>query len=456
MLTPPGKAMQSKAMSRSRSVMRSIMAELQPLRGFRYNTQTVGDLADVITPPYDIISPLAQAGYYARNPYNVIRLELAQAEPGDDALNNVYTRAAATFSEWRLQDVLEQELTPGYYCYQQNFTYGGQNYRRTSLLARVRIEPWEARVVLPHENTLAKAREDRLQLLRACNANFSPILSLYDDPQGRLRRLLSGYAENAPIRIRDDEGVEHRLSAITDAQQVALIQDFFAQRQLYIADGHHRYITALNYRDEIDAVRGPLPPESPVNFVLMALIDVEDPGMLVLPTHRLLTGLDQEQINRIEQLGGYFHVSQLASGNQQMLQAQLAQAGEQQPALLFLQPDRALLLTPNEAGLSEMQASGHTPAWNELGVALAQHLLLDKALGISADDVAGGRYVSYTHNDQQAFEAVQRGDVQVAVLLNSTPLRQVCAVAQADDRMPQKSTYIYPKLITGLVINPLW
>jgi uncharacterized protein (DUF1015 family) len=432
------------------------MAEVKPLRGLRYNTETIRDLASVITPPYDIITKEAQARYYARHPYNIIRLELGQEQPDDDTLDNVYTRAAATFSEWRLQGTLRQEAVPCYYLYQQTFSHAGQTYTRTSLLGRVRVEPWSARVVLPHENTLAKAREDRLRLLRACNANLSPIMSLYEDPQGRMRRLLNSYAATAEVHIVDEDGVEHRLHPITDAQQIALIQDFFSQRQLYIADGHHRYTTALNYLDEIRAQHSNLNPDDGVNFVLMALIDVDDPGMLVLPTHRLLSGLSSQMLDNLAHLERYFHVTRHAPGDQQTLLNNLAEAGQQQSSLLILTTDQALLLKLNVEGQKAMQASGHSDAWNELDVAIVQYLLLEQSLGISADDIAAGRYVSYTHNDQEAFQAVRSGKAQAVVMLNSTPLRQVCAVAQADDRMPQKSTYLYPKLITGLVINPLW
>lgn len=435
------------------------MAEVRPLRGLRYVREKVGDLAQVVTPPFDIISKEAQARYYARNPYNVIRLELTQEKPTDGTLDNVYTRAAATFAEWRLEEVLQQESTAAYYMYQQQFTYGGRSYTRTSLMARVRLEPWDARVILPHEHTLAKAKEDRLNLLRACSANFSPIMCMYDDPQSRIRRLLNSYAPNAEVQIVDEDKVEHRLQPITDQEQIGLIQNFFAQRQLYIADGHHRYTTALNYRDEIQRQRGRLDPEDGVNFVLMALIDLDDPGMLVLPTHRLLSGLSREALNKLssEQLGQYFTVQPLANGTSReaMLQ-QLELAGREQPALVIYRPEQSLLLRLNAAGEQRMAASGRTAAWNKLDVATAQMLVLEDLLGISAEDMAAGKYVRYTHDEAQLFQAVQSGEAQAALILNATPLRQVCDVAQADDRMPQKSTYIYPKLITGLVINPLW
>jgi len=436
------------------------MADVRPLRALRYASEKISDLAQVITPPYDVISPAAQAKYYERSPYNIIRLELGKEEPSDNTLNNVYTRAAATMAEWRLQGILQQDAAPGYYLYQQKFAYGGQHFTRTSLLARVRLEAWSSRVILPHENTLAKAKDDRLKLYRACSTNLSPIMSLYDDPQGRIRRLLNDYAENAAIQIVDEVGEEHLLQPITDGQQVALIQDFFAQRQLYIADGHHRYETGLAYRAEIQEQRGgTLHPEDAVNFTLMALIDVEDPGMLVLPTHRLLFGLSQQTLAELsaQRLAQHFSVQALEGVDTSVaLQNQLAQAGQQGTAFVVKSAGQTLLLQINEQGRQRMEQSGHTPAWNVLDVAVAQKLILEDVLGLHAEDMTAGTHVRYTHDSQQALQTVQSGEAQAVLFLNGTPLRQVCDVAQADDRMPQKSTYLYPKLITGLVMNPLW
>src|SRR5947208_10778448 len=180
------------------------MADVQPLRGIRYVGEKIGNLAQVVTPPYDVISEEAQARYYARSPYNVIRLELGREEAGDTTLNNRYTRAAATFAEWRIDGVLRQEAASCYYLYQQIFTHGGQSYTRTSLLARVRLEPWSARVVLPHEHTMAKPKDDRLKLLRACATNLSPLMSMYEDPQGRVRLLPKPHASKAHVQITDD------------------------------------------------------------------------------------------------------------------------------------------------------------------------------------------------------------------------------------------------------------
>jgi uncharacterized protein (DUF1015 family) len=284
-------------------------------------------------------------------------------------------------------------------------------------------------------------------------------MSMYEDPQGRIRRLLSSYAAQPEVQFIDEAGEEHRLQPITDAQQIALIQDFFAPRQLYIADGHHRYETALNYRAEILEQRKELHADDAVNFALMALIDVDDSGWLVLPTHRLLSGLDRAALDQLapEHIARYFTVQALDSsaGPSAILQ-RLAQAEQERPSFVLHMQGQTLLLGVNEQGRQHMQSSGHCEAWNELDVAMLQRLLLEALLEMNAADMAEGKYVSFTHEPERAFQAVQSGEAQAALLLSSTPLRQVCAVAQADDRMPQKSTYIYPKLITGLVMNPLW
>lgn len=434
------------------------MAEVKPLRGIRYAPALRQNSTQLITPPYDVISPQAQTAYYERHPYNMIRLELGKEQPNDNGLNNVYTRAASTYAEWRKNGILQQEVAPAYYLYQQRFNHGGQTFTRTSLLARVRLEPWEERVILRHEHTRTKDKADRLNLLRACATNFSPIMCMYDDPQGRMRRMLSPYGEQAELQCTDDAGEEHRLHAITDAQQIALIQDFFEQRQLYIADGHHRYETALAYRQEILEQRHELHPEDAANFALMALIDLDDPGLLVLPTHRLLFGLEQEVLEQLsaQQLAQYFTVQPITTSVTSEVEQQLAQAGQEEPAFIISMAQQTLLLRLNEQGKMHMQSSGHSAAWNELDVAVAHQLILEELLGLGAAAMAAGAHIRYNRDAAEALQAVHTGEAQVALLLNATRVRQICAVAEADDQMPQKSTYFYPKLITGLVMNPLW
>lgn len=436
------------------------MANVQPLRGIRYNSEKAGDLSSLVTPPYDVISGEAQKSYYAQSLYNVIRLELGQEYAEDTPLNNRYTRAATTFSEWRLDGVLQQETLPSYYLYQQRFTYDNQSYTRTSLLARVWLEPWNKRVVLPHEHTLAKARNDRLQLLRACATNLSPVMCLYDDPQGRIRRLLGRYAAQAEVQITDEVNEGHALQPIADEQVVSSIVDFFLQRQLYIADGHHRYETALQYRDEIRNQRRELLDADAANFVLMALIDLDDPGLLVLPTHRLLFNLKPEALQNVtsENLARYFTVQPLgATESSETLLAQLAVGADlSRPSMVLSVAGQNWLLSINEQGQQRMQESGHSAAWNNLDVAVAHTLIIEDILGLNAQDMTAGTNIRYMRDAEPTLRAVQTGEAQAAILLNATRVRQMCDVADASDLMPQKSTYFYPKLITGLVMNPLW
>ena len=436
------------------------MADVQPLQGIRYNDKVSDNLAQIITPPYDVISEEAQAKYYARNPYNIIRLELGMDEPGDTSLNNRYTRAAATFAEWRLNSILQQENTPCYYLYQQIFTYNAQVFTRNSLLARVRLEPWSTGIVLPHEHTLAKPKDDRLKLLRACVTNFSPIMSLYDDPQGRMRRLLSSYSEAAEVQITDEVNEVHRLHPITNENHIALIQNFFSERQLYIADGHHRYETALNYREETRALHRKLDSKDGANFVLMALTDIDDPGLLVLPTHRLLFGLNQETLKKLtsQHLARYFSVYEPegVDAAHAVLLERLAEIGASHSSFVLSTAQKTWLLSLNGAGKTRMEASGHSSAWNKLDVAIAHTLILEDTLGLKAEDMTAGTHIQYTRDAQKALDAVQTGEAQASLILNATRVRQICDVAMADDRMPQKSTYFYPKLFTGFVMNSLW
>ncbi len=435
------------------------MAELQPLKGIRYNRGVVGNLAEVVTPPFDVISAEAQERYYARNPYNVIRLELAKQEPGDNVLNNRYTRAAATCSEWRLNGVLRQEERPALYLYQQRFTHGGKTYTRTGLLARVRLEPWSAQVVLPHERTLSRPKDDRLHLLQATATQFSPIMAMYEDPQARIRRLLASYATRPEVEITDEANEQHTLQPITDEQQIILIQDFFSERQLFIADGHHRYETALNYRNEARERHKDMYAADAANYVMMALVDMEDAGMLVLPTHRLLHGLSAERLAKLnrERLEQYFSVQELEQGTgSEELEKRLAEASEQGPSMVIQTPHQRFLLTLNERGRGQMAESGHAAAWNELDVAIAHRLILETLLGLRPEEITAGQYVRYVHEAEAALHAVEGGEAQAALLLTGTPVRQISKVAQAGELMPQKATYFYPKLITGLVMNPLW
>lgn len=437
------------------------MADVRPLPGIRYDDEA--HLAALVTPPYDVISPEAQARYYERDPHNVIRLELGREEPADDDLDNRYTRAATTFAEWRRTGILRQD-DPSLYLYEQRFSSSGLKYARTSLLARVRLEPWDAGVILPHERTLSKPKDDRLRLTRACAATLSPIMSLYDDPSGELASVLATVQSQPPLASFDDDaGETHRLWVVRDDAIAAQVGAFFADRQLYIADGHHRYETALNYREEVRAQRPDLSDDDAVNFTLMGLSALEDPGLAVLPTHRILRDLDAARLAALDETIAANFTSDPLDGDSATWMQTLTAAGKSGAAFVLVRPEGARLIRLTEAGRAAMRNAhgedvGTSDAWRALDVAVLHTLVLDAALGVTPDAVRAGEHVSYTRDAVAAAQAVRSGTdgAQLAVLLNATPPAAIRDVARAGDRMPQKSTYFYPKLITGLVINPLW
>ncbi|HEU0026675.1 MAG TPA: DUF1015 domain-containing protein [Ktedonobacterales bacterium] len=452
------------------------MADVRPLPGIRYAPES--DLATVVTPPYDVISPEAQTRYYDREPHNIIRLELGRDETGDDELDNRYTRAALTFAEWRVSGVLRQDA-PALYLYEQRFTIPGAGgaRKRRGLFARVGIEPWEEGVILPHERTLSKPKDDRLKLTRATAATLSPIMALYDDPDGELAALLGKAARRKPeVTFTDEAGEEHRLWPLRDAALTARVAAFFRDRQLYIADGHHRYETALAYREELRETRRELAPDDAANFTLMALSAIEDPGLVVLPTHRIVRGAAPERLATLrDDLETYFEMTplsqpgELATLDVAETVGKLAAASEggQRVAFALLTPGGAFLLRQTAAGEAAMDALdparsgehvGVSAAWRRLDVASLHELILARALGVNEQMVRGGEHVAYTRDASAAIEAVRTGEngAQLAFLLNPTPPTAIRDVARASDRMPQKSTYFYPKLITGLLINPLW
>lgn len=438
------------------------MADVRPVPGIRY--AATENLAALVTPPYDVISPEAQERYYARDPHNIIQLELGRDELGDDSLNNKYTRAATFFAEWRLEGVMRQDA-PSLYVYEQTFSVADAERRRMGLLARVRLEPWDARVILPHERTMSKPKDDRLKLFHACAANLSPLMSLYDDPDQELSAILNEATTGAPdADFADDAGERHRLWRLDDPALAATVAAFFAPRQLYIADGHHRYETSLTYRDEVRAERKETFADDATDFVLMSLTAIEDPGLVVLPTHRILKNVSSDDLAALpERLERHFTLTPLEGDSTEEWRAALVEARANAPSIALVTSDHVWLATLNEAGraaMAKVTVEGETPgtAWQGLDVAVLQALVFGEALGVTPEDVRAGDRVTYTRDAEAAVNAVRAGSdgASLAALLNPTPPGAMRDVAQAGDRMPQKSTYFYPKLITGLVINPLW
>ena len=272
------------------------MAEIIPFKGLRYNEELVGNISNVVTPPYDVISPEEQANYYNISEYNCIRLELSKEMAGDDDSNNKYTRAAQTLQKWIDNRVLLEEENPCIYIYQQEFSLSStERYIRTGFIALVRLEEFSKGIILPHENTLSKPKEDRLNLMRACGANFSQVFSLYDDENKDIAKVFEEYcSSNKPV-ISIEKGIAgspERVWAISDGDIIDKIKNIMADKKLFIADGHHRYETALAYRDELREKNPNHTGNELYNYVMMMLVDIDDPGLVVLPTHRMVSNID--------------------------------------------------------------------------------------------------------------------------------------------------------------------
>ena len=433
------------------------MAEIQAFRGLRYDMGHVGSLSDVVAPPYDVIGPALQDELYRRHPANVIRLILNRDEQGDDDRSNRYTRAAGFLKNWRSEGVLFAEAQPAIYVYHQIFTVGDQTFTRRGFMARTRLERFGEGNIFPHEETMAGPKQDRLLLTRACKANLSQIFGLYPDPdssvQDRLERAVAGMA---PLEAVDHLGVVHRMWPVTDMTTISAVAGGLSDKPIFIADGHHRYETACNYRDELIAASGPLPPAHSANFVLMMSIGMSDPGLLVLPTHRLFRGGDDlGAVSLAGKLKGAFTTLDAGTGGKTAHQVweEIELAGEQGTLGFYTRKDqRWTLATITAEGRTRMAqvAADHTPDWQGLGVSILHRLVVDNLLG--GKDWPKPRYV---HLVDEVVEGLDSGEFPLAALVMPATVDHIRTISQHGERMPAKSTYFYPKLLSGLVINPL-
>ncbi len=437
------------------------MADIRPFTGLRFSKSV--NIADVLAPPYDIISPDEQRELYQRSPYNAIRLEYGETSDADTPADNRYTRAAADLHRWLADGVLLRETSPALYVYEQGFTHQGQYLTRRAFFARVRLHNWDEGIIRPHERTLSRPKEDRLSLLRACRVNISPVLGLYRDPAGEVDRTLEKASDRSLLfEATDAAGQSHRLHAITDNTALGCISDLFRDKSIYIIDGHHRYETALTYRDERRAQSPHWSGEEAENFVLIALVSQADPGLVVLPTHRLLRTADVPADFAIR-LSEAFHLEDVSdglNGDWTAMEALLAEAGRHAPAIGIATRagNQRLIATVKDPEKAAALMPPDRPAtWRHLDAALLQDLILQRILGISEQAITAAAEppVEFVHDGEEALRQVESGQYALAFFLNPTPTERVLEVADAGERMPQKSTYFYPKLPTGLVMYPL-
>ena len=427
------------------------MANIRPFGGVRYNQAKIGDLSAVVAPPYDVISPQDQEWYYNRHPNNVIRLIL----PKEDTENgSKYEIAAACLDDWLRAGILTWDDKPCLYACEQEYEIRGQRKKRLGFTCLVRLEDFERRTVLPHENVLARPLEDRLNLIRATQANFDSVFGLYADARAAeiLRPLLSGPPDASAT---DRDGVRCRLRQISDPAAAEAIARALAEEQIVIADGHHRYSAALAYRDEMRARAGTADPNAPYEFVMMTLVSLEDEGLAVLPTHRLVCNLRNFQADSfLSQVGKLFDVRETPPDRLGETVESLGFKGHIFGLYLGGGRSYVLALKPNVRPEQAIDSPG-SDALKRLDVSVLHSLVLERFLGIGAENLSAQSNLSYTREPAEAMSLVDRGDYQMSFLMNPTRVEEVKAVAAAGDRMPQKSTFFYPKLLTGMVMRVL-
>jgi uncharacterized protein (DUF1015 family) len=432
------------------------MPEIQAFRAIRYNLGQVGSLSDVVAPPYDVIGPELQEELYQKHPCNVVRLILNREEPHDDETNNKYARAKRFLKNWQSEGVLFTEADPAVYVYHQQFTALGETHTRRGFMARMRLSRFGEGVVFPHEETLSGPKIDRLMLTVMCKANLSQVFGLYPDPPDAVGGLLDrAVASSTPIESTDHLGVIHRLWPVNDVGLIAELAGLMGPKPVFIADGHHRYETACNYRDQIyDS--GALRPDHPANYVLVHFVAMEDPGLLVLPTHRLFRGLRTiTSAELTERLGKLFTVRPAGQEPEQAhaVWEDVETVGDQGTIGLYTAgDDRWVIASITEAGRAKMAelAPEHSLDWQGLGVAILHRLVLSLLEGETP--LPKPRYV---HLVDEVVEGLRSKEFPVAALVMPATVDHIRDISIAGERMPAKSTYFYPKLLSGLVINPL-
>ena len=426
------------------------MAEIKPFKGMRYNTFLAGKIGELCCPPYDIISEEERLGYIAENEYNVIRLELPK-EGGD-----VYKTAGEVLDMWRNTGVLVHEIKPAVYIYEEEFNAYNKRSSVKGIIVRVKVEEFSKGVILPHEFTLSKAKADRFNLMKATNCNFSQIYALYMDEEHTTLKTIDRLSDRKPDqKFTDNDHVTHKLWIITDEKVIEKLVNDFADRKLYIADGHHRYETALNYRNYCRE-NGISKEGDPQDYQMMYLVDMQHPGLVVFPTHRMVR--DLESFDKDEVLKGceeYFDIKKFTSvGNINSELAKQYKQGKKAFGFYCGKGEWYLLVLKDIEVMADVLPD-LSEASQQLDVSVLHSLILEKTMGIDKENMANQINLTYTKFFEEAIMKVDKGEFQCSFILNPTRVTEIRDVAAAGEKMPQKSTYFYPKMITGMVMNDL-
>ncbi len=438
------------------------MATIIPFRGVLYNQAKAGSINDLACPPYDIISQEEQQELYRKNPHNVVRLEFGLESPGDTPEDNRYTRSAAFLNEWLQAGMLQKSEVPAIYIYEMEYRTGNRARKLRGMVCLVRIEDYETGIIKPHETTLSGPKTDRLNLLRACRTSFSQIFSLFSDPQERVAAVLAETPKKPEMEVTAKDNVIHRVWSLKDKSAIDAIVNEFRDKPIFIADGHHRYDTALNYRNERRKAAGSSGGDQPYDYVAMYLARLEDPALTVLPAHRALFNLADFDAKRFEEdLNRFFDIERIdfdkrskTADLKTVLETMEHRAERSHVFGMRVKGEHSyyLLTLRNEADMDAL-VPGRSAAYLRLDVSILHHLIIDKLLGIKMETHKLGLNIEYIKDAAEADNRVQDGRADVVFFMNPTKVREVKDVASAGERMPQKATYFYPKLLTGLVIH---
>lgn len=419
------------------------MAEIRPFRGLRFSADA-GPIDALTAPPYDVLTPAERDEYAVRNPHNIVHLTLPEQKPDDRSKFVRYARSAAQLSEWRRDGVLVPEEKPAFYRLVQSFSFPRvpEAFHRTALVTLLKVEPYSKGVVLPHEQTFPKHKEDRLRILEATRAHLESIFGLFEDPDGAVQSALANATIGAEVTTRSDDGVTQRLAPITDPGEIQNLVNLLADKKVWIADGHHRYETALAFREAVGEAANSIPED----FLLISLTSLNDPGLVLLPTHRIVSNIPVGDEEALVRLGGAFEITETHSRNLVDLIAQSQQRGVRAFGMA-LEGGRGFVLVPRDDAALVANVPGEgSAALKSLDVTILHSVILEQLLGVQGLDG-----ISYTRESLDAIHAADQGE-GVAFLMNPPTVEDMKVIALAGERMPQKSTYYFPKILSGLVL----
>ncbi len=440
------------------------MAEITPFRGILYNTEKIKNISDVVTPPYDVISDQKRDAFYERHPNSVVRLDKGKPAATDTDKDNPHTRASAYFQNWMKDNILLEDAEPALFLTAVEFNVEDKPVTRFGLITRVRLEPFDKGIVLPHETTFSKVKTERLELIKACKANFSQIFSIFSDQTNVLGLLKDTVNDMPPVfDFKDDAGQRHQLWRITDPSILQKTSDAFNDKKLFIADGHHRYETALNYRKWLMENNPEFAADHPANYTMMYLCSIQDPGLVILPTHRLLTRISIEAQNDfLHKAESFFEIEKyiLDPGNPGAAQKQLDQAmeiipGEHKFGIFFKNRQEYYVFKLKPGVMDNVFGNEIEAPLKELDVIVLTRLIFVKLLGFNDEMLDDHDLINFTSKKIDAITAATTGTHDMVFILNPTTNEQVTRIAEQGLIMPRKSTYYFPKAISGQVMRSL-